>query len=158
MDGPATAGGVGFALASDLLWVGPKASFSFPETRLGIVPATVSVVARRRLNAVKLTGMLLSGRVVGPEEALRLGLADFVSAGSAAKEAEAFARKLIEENSDEAMRRTKAFLQSEFETFLGTELENAKREFCEGLATSSARRGIQAFREKRAVRWSEPES
>lgn len=153
VDGPAMGGAVGLALAADLVWVGPNARFAFPETKVGVVPALVSVAARRRMLPGKLAGMALTGIPVGPEEALRLGLADFVSAESARADAEVFARKLIVENSDEAMRRTKAFLQAEFMKNLDAELEAAKKEFRETVATEAARRGLAAFREKRTPQW-----
>lgn len=154
-DGPAMGGAVGLALAADLLWVGERARFAFPETKVGIVPALVSVVARRRLASGRLNGLLLAGIAAGPHEAVRLGLADFEVEGEAAGEAEDFAKKLMRENSDEAMRRTKAFLQSQFANELDQELSAAIAEFNQAVATKAAARGLDAFQTKSSLVWTE---
>ncbi|MBI3735009.1 enoyl-CoA hydratase/isomerase family protein, partial [Candidatus Sumerlaeota bacterium] len=114
VDGPAMGGAVGLALAADLVWVGPNARFAFHETRVGVVPALVSVIARRRIAPGKLRGLGITGIELHPADAVRIGLADFQAGDSASADAEAFARKLLKENSTEAMRRTKLFFQSQF--------------------------------------------
>lgn len=153
VDGPAMGGAVGLALAADLVWAGPGARLAFPETRVGVVPALVSVPARRRMAPGKLTGMAVSGLECDPARALALGLVDFAVESNAAAEAEAFGRKLIRENSAEAMRRTKAFLQSGFGTELERELAAALREFSLAVATRACASGLAAFRAKSAPDW-----
>jgi enoyl-CoA hydratase/carnithine racemase len=155
VDGPAMGGAVGLALAADLIWAGPNAKFAFPETKIGLAPALVSVVARRRLIPGNLAAMAVSGMSVSGSDLLRLGLADRMAAESAAVEAEAFARQLIRENSGEAMRRTKAFLAARDLADLDSELARAIREFREAVATPSAQTGIAAFQEKRTLDWTE---
>jgi enoyl-CoA hydratase/carnithine racemase len=156
VDGPAMGGAVGLALAADLVWVGPTAKFAFPETRVGVVPALVSVPARRRMAPGKLMGMLVAGIPAGPKKAVRLGLADFAVEGSALADAELFAEQLVKENSDEAMRRTKAFAQQEFGASLDAELAAATAEFREAVKTKAAARGLAAFRNKTPLVWNEP--
>lgn len=155
VDGPALGGAVGIALASDLVWVGPEARFAFPETRLGIVPAFVSVIVRRRMAPGKLTGMALTGFTADAHTAIRLGMAEFASPESAASDAISYGRKLMRENSGEAMRRTKKFLHSQFDANLDAELAAARKEFCEAVATESARRGLKAFHAKKSIVWDE---
>lgn len=155
VDGPAMGGAVGLALAADVVSVGPKARFSFSETRFGLVPALVSVAARRRVPPGKLHALMLTAMNVGPEEAVRIGLAEWTAAESATTEAEAFARKLLRENSSEAMARTKALLQSQFAAELDRELADAGREFRASVTTESAARGLNAFRSRTPVRWDE---
>jgi enoyl-CoA hydratase/carnithine racemase len=153
VDGPVMGGGVGLAMAADVVWAGPEARFTFPETRIGLVPALVSVVARRRLRPATLQGMTLSATEVDPSDALRLGLVDRLSAASAAEDAEREARRILRENSPSAMRETKAFLQTQFGETLEWELEAAVAEFRRAAGTEACRRGLQAFREKRALTW-----
>jgi enoyl-CoA hydratase/carnithine racemase len=153
VDGPALGGAVGLALSADLVWAGPGAEFAFPETKVGIVPALVSVVARRRIPPGKLAALALAGLAAGPAEALRLGLADFAPPDSAAAAAGAFARRLMRENSAEAMRRTKAFLQKQFAAGLEDQLADAKWEFSQAVATRAAARGREGFRARQPVRW-----
>lgn len=156
VDGPAMGGAVGLALAADIVWVGENAKFAFPETRVGVVPALVSVPARRRMAPGKLAGMLLAGIAAGPKEAVALGLAEFAVEGEALPHAEAFARQLLKENSDEAMRRTKAFMIEQFGTHLDAEIAAATAEFRDAVKTEAAARGLAAFRNKTTLNWNEP--
>ncbi len=154
VEGPAMGGAVGLALAADILWVGAKAKFAFSETRVGVVPALVSVIARRRLAPGKLHGLAIAGIEVDAREAVRIGMAEFFSEESASGDAEQFARKLIAENSDEAMKRTKAFLQSQFAAELDRQIADAAREFNLAVATEACKRGLTAFRAKQKPDWS----
>lgn len=157
VDGPAMGGAVGLALGADLVWAGPKAKFAFPETRVGVVPALVSIPARRRLTVGRLHAMALTGIALDAPEAVRAGLAEFDSADSALADAEAFAQKILAENSAEAMRRTKAFLQAQFLENLDDEIGDALKEFKRAVATDACRKGLEAFRNKRPINWSEAE-
>ena len=157
VDGAVMGGGVGLALASDLLWVGPEARFALPETRLGVVPALVSVVLRRRLSPLKLSGLAVSARSCDATDSVQLGLADFLASTSAATEAAACAAKLLRENSGLAMRRTKEFLCAQSFGGLDDELQAAKREFTAAVATEDARRGLAAFRRKEPLTWDDDE-
>lgn len=156
VDGPVMGGGGGLALAADLVWAGPKALFAFPETRLGVVPALVSVVARRRVSPLALSGMVVTGAPCDAARSIQLGLTDFLAAESGAAEAEACADKLLRENSAAAMRRTKEFLIARSHLDLDGELRAAEREFREAVATPEARRGLEAFRLKQPLTWNEP--
>lgn len=158
VDGPAMGGAVGLALAGDLLWVGPGAKIAFPETRLGVVPALVSVVARRRIAPGKLMGLALTGVEMSAEDALRIGLADFIAPEGAADAARAFGQKILVENSSEAMHRTKAFLQAQFGAELEKHLADAIAEFKVAVSTKACAAGLAAFREKRKIVWSEAEA
>jgi methylglutaconyl-CoA hydratase len=158
VDGPAMGGAVGLALAADIVWVGANAQFAFPETRVGVVPALVSVPARRRLPPGKLSGMLLAGLPAGAKRAVALGLAEFASVAEALPEAESFAERLLREHSDEAMRRTKAFMHREFNRTLDQEIAAATAEFREAVKTDAAARGLAAFRKKTTPNWNEPDA
>lgn len=157
VDGPAMGGAVGLALAADLLWVGPAARVAFPETRLGVVPALVSVVARRRIAPGKLMGLATTGVEMSAADAVRLGLADFASAGAASADALDFAAKILTENSSEAMGRTKRFLQAQLGAELDRHLADALAEFRGAVASRACSLGLAAFREKRKIVWSEAE-
>ena len=156
VDGPVMGGGGGgLALAADLVWVGPKALFAFPETRLGVVPALVSVVLRRRVSPLILSGMMTTGIPCDAERSVRVGLADFLASDSAAIEAEACAEKLLHENSGAAMRRTKEFLIAQSREDLDEELRAAASELQRAVASPEAQRGLEAFRGKLPLTWSD---
>lgn len=155
VDGKAMGGAVGLALAADLVFAGGRAEFSFPETRAGLVPALVSVVAKRRIPPAQLSGLTLTGIAVDAQVAVRIGIADSLAETTATKDVLKFARKIQQENSREAMRRTKAFLQSQTLADLDKELALASQEFQIAVNTKSARIGLKGFREKRPIVWSE---
>lgn len=155
VDGPAAGGGVGLAAAADIAWAGPKASFQLPEARIGLVPAMVSVVLRRRLAPKKVSAMALGGAVLGPADALAAGLVDILAGDAAQRDMARFAADLARDRSAGALRRTKAFLDRRLAAGLDAELAAARAEFRAAAASEDGRRGLAAFREKEGVRWNE---
>ncbi len=153
VDGKVMGGAVGIALAADLIFVGPDAEFSFPEVKLGLVPALVSVVAKRRLHPAQLSGLAVTGIVADANVAVRIGLADSLSSQSATEDIAQYAQKLSLENSGEAMRRTKSFLQKGTLSNLKEDLSLAAQEFQIAVSTPAAREGLKSFREKRPILW-----
>jgi len=156
VDGPASGGGVGLAAAADLVWAGPRAGFSLPETRLGLVPALVSVVLRRRVPPHVLTQMALGGIALDGAQAAAHGLVDFCAELNAGVTADAFARNLIGDHAPGAVARTKKSLVGESAHDLERQLASAEREFREAVRTDEASRGLEAFRRKEFVRWDTP--
>ena len=153
--GAAAGGGVGLAAAADIAWAGPKARFQLPEVRIGLVPAMVSVVLRRRLAPKRVSAMALGGVVLGPADALAAGLVDILAGGAADTEMVRFAGDLARDHSAGALRRTKAFLDRRLAAGLDAELAAARAEFRAAAATEDVRRGLAAFRRKERVRWNE---
>jgi enoyl-CoA hydratase/carnithine racemase len=77
IDGRAGGGGCEFSLTCDLRVAGPGASFDFPEVSLGMIPGGGGTQRMPRLiGAGRAAEMILTGRSVGAEEALRLGIVD----------------------------------------------------------------------------------
>ena len=75
--GYALAGGAELALACDLRVAATDTVFGFPEVRIGIFPGAGGVVRLPRLiGDAAARDLLFTGRRVGAEEALRLGLVD----------------------------------------------------------------------------------
>jgi enoyl-CoA hydratase/carnithine racemase len=70
VNGPALAGGFALALLCDLRIAAESATFGFPELPRGIPPSYASARAALSLSAA--ADVTLTGRVFGPEEALRL--------------------------------------------------------------------------------------
>jgi methylglutaconyl-CoA hydratase len=156
VDGPVSGGGVGLAAAADLVWAGSQAKFSLPETRLGLVPALVSVVLRQRVGHAVLTRMAIGGVSLGGEQAAAHGLVDFYAEDGADAAARAFAPTLIADHAPGALVRTKRFLAGQTTDALERQLGVAVHEFKESVKTDEARRGLGAFRRKEFVRWDTP--
>ncbi|HEX4978581.1 MAG TPA: enoyl-CoA hydratase-related protein [Acidimicrobiales bacterium] len=94
--GYALGGGCELALACDFRVVADTARFGQPEILLGIIPGGGGTQRLPRLVGVaRAKEIILSGRQVGADEALRIGLADrVVPAATVLEEAVAWARQL----------------------------------------------------------------
>ncbi|MGD8729117.1 MAG: enoyl-CoA hydratase/isomerase family protein, partial [Gemmatimonadota bacterium] len=141
VDGPVSGGGVGLVAAADLVWAAPEATFSLPETRLGLVPALVSVPLHRRVGTRMLGNMALGGVPLDALPAVARGLADFATEGSAMEAALDFASDLLRDHAPDALSRTKRFLVELNDGALEQRLAAAEREFEGAVATAEARRG-----------------
>jgi enoyl-CoA hydratase/carnithine racemase len=79
--GPAIAGGLELALACDLRLATAESSFALPETELGIIPAAGGTWRLPRIVGQPIARQLiLFGRELSGEEAVEVGLADFLVA------------------------------------------------------------------------------
>lgn len=75
VQGPAVAGGFELALACDLRVAGPRATFSFPETALGLIPSAGGLTRLERLvGPGRAAEVVLGGGVVDAPAALAWGL------------------------------------------------------------------------------------
>ncbi|RPJ58846.1 MAG: enoyl-CoA hydratase/isomerase family protein [Acidobacteria bacterium] len=72
--GRALAGGAGLATACDIVVAGASAQLGYPEIQRGFVPAMVMTLLRRLTGEKAALDLVLTGRLVGAEEARTLGL------------------------------------------------------------------------------------
>lgn len=73
--GSAFGGGIGLMAVCDVAVVADDVRLGFPETRLGLIPATISPYVIARTGESNARRLFLSGRVFGGFEAMRIGLA-----------------------------------------------------------------------------------
>src|SRR5271163_106835 len=74
VNGAAIAGGCGLATLCDFTLAVPEAKFGYTEVRIGFVPAIVSTFLLRQVGEKQARDLLLTGRIIGAEEAARMGL------------------------------------------------------------------------------------
>ncbi|MEO5826496.1 MAG: enoyl-CoA hydratase-related protein [Gemmatimonadales bacterium] len=74
VQGRALAGGAGLALACDIVIASDTARLGFPEIARGFVPAMVMTLLRRSVTEKRAFDLVATGRLVGADEALSLGL------------------------------------------------------------------------------------
>ena len=72
--GRALAGGVGLATACDIVIAAASSRFGYPEIERGFVPAMVMAMLRRSVGEKRAFELVATGRQVGADEALALGL------------------------------------------------------------------------------------
>lgn len=160
VNGPAVAGGCGVALLADVILAGPNAAFAFTEVRIGFVPALVGVYAEALAGCAIVREMLLSGRMVGVDEAFEEGLVQHTvdTHEQLLPTALEFANRFAK-CAPEALRTTKELLVRSMQaaTF---ELALKKAVVINSKARSSAecREGVSSFLEKRKPSWVATES
>lgn len=146
----ALGGGLELALACTFRIATPEARLSLPEIRLGLVPSFGGTQRLPRLiGETAALDMIMTGRAVGAEEALAMGLVSrVVDRGGLLDEAKAFARRFTTHSLPvlELVRRA-------VQRGAGMDLAQglALEAECSALAhqTADAREGLAAFREKR---------
>lgn len=74
VNGFAVAGGCGLAMSCDIVFAADDARFGYPEVNRGLVAAMVMVSLSRVVGRRQALDLLLSGRLVDADEALRLGM------------------------------------------------------------------------------------
>ncbi len=92
VNGPALAGGFALALLCDLRIASPRATFGYPELPRGVPPSYAA--ARAVLPATVAQELCLTGRIVGAEEARRLGIVREVAEGDVVEAGVELARRV----------------------------------------------------------------
>src|SRR5580704_2219968 len=141
VNGAAIAGGTGLAV--------PEAKFGYTEVRIGFVPAIVSTFLLRQVGEKQARDLLLTGRIIGAEEALRMGLInEIVAPENLIRRARELAAQLME-NSPSSLRATKQLLTDHAHAELDAQIDAAVRENAAIRTTADFREGILSFLEKR---------
>ena len=154
VNGAAIAGGTGLALLCDFTLAVPEAKFGYTEVRIGFVPAIVSTFLLRQVGEKQARDLLLTGRILGAEEAARMGLVnEIVSPDKLLPRARELAALLME-NSPASLRATKQLLTDHACGELDAQIEAAVRENAAIRTTADFREGISSFLEKRKPVWS----
>jgi len=153
VNGPAIAGGTGLALLCDFTIAAPEAKFGYTEVRIGFVPAIVSTFLLRQVPEKQARDLLLTGRIFGADEALKLGLInEIIGSEQLMTRGKELAAQLIE-NSAASLRATKLLLNEHAKKELDEHIQAAIRENAAIRSTADFREGIAAFLEKRKPVW-----
>lgn len=150
VNGPAAGAGFGLALAADLRLVSAAATLTAGYVRVGLSPdAGVTYHLPRIVGLGPATDILLTGRDVSAEEALRLGLATSVyPAESFTAEVSAYAARLAE-GPPIALALTKRLLRQSLDTTLLPQLRDELTHVKTSFQSDAARDAMRAFTEQR---------
>ncbi len=154
--GPALGGGCELTLACDIVIAAAEASFSQPEILLGVFPPLACVALPHRVPAHLASEMVLTGRTLTADEALRGGLVNRVVPGAELEAAVEVVLEKLRSLSVSSLRVAKRALRiaQRFET---RDLEAAERLYIDQLMnTPDAIEGLEAFLGKRAPVWRNP--
>ncbi len=155
VNGPAMAGGAGLATACDIIVADRvHGRFGYPEAMIGFIPALVAVLLQARVGETASRDLLLSGRAVKADAALRMGLInELAEEGQVVALAGQRARALARSCSPGSIASTKALL----EEIRGKSAEDAMAAAVEAnlvrRASAECHRGVQAFLDKEELDW-----
>lgn len=153
VNGPAIAGGCGVATLCDFTLASAEAKFGYTEVRIGFVPAIVSTFLLRQIGEKHARDLLLTGRIIGAEEAFRLGLVnEIVSPEKVLDRARELAASLLQ-NSPASLLATKRLLNHVSSEALARQIATAVEENARIRTTVDFREGVSSFLEKRSPRW-----
>lgn len=154
VQGHALAGGCGLATICDFVFAVPEAKFGYTEVKIGFIPALVSVFLIKKIGEQKAKYLLLSGELVQGQSAVEMGLVNFlVSKNELEKSVEAFALKMIHNNSGQSMELTKRLIADVQSMKLETALDHAAQQNAKARATEDCKKGIAAFLNKVELKW-----
>jgi cyclohexa-1,5-dienecarbonyl-CoA hydratase len=154
VDGPALGGGCELVAACDIVIASDRAKFGQPEIKLGVFPPVAAILLPAIIGERRARELILTGELIEAEEALRLGLANYVVASDeiAPKTQEVLGK--LRELSASALSMTRMALdlgtRQSFESAL-TNVENLYLH--ELMKTEDAEEGVRAFMEKRKPEW-----
>jgi methylglutaconyl-CoA hydratase len=154
VNGAAIAGGTGLALLCDLTLAVPEAKFGYTEVRIGFVPAIVSTFLLRQVGEKQARDLLLTGRIIGAEEAAHMGLVNEIVAPEALMTRARELAALLMENSPASLRATKQLLSDHAHAELDGQIDTAVRKNAAIRTTADFREGVVSFLEKRKPVWS----
>lgn len=150
VNGFALGGGLELAMACDIILASEKARFGQPEVTLGIIPGFSGTQRLpRRIGSSMAKELIFSGRIIGADEALTIGLVDHVyAADELMKEARGLAESFAA-NAPIAVRYAKACIERGMQMDIesAAALENELFALC--FATEDQKEGMQAFLDKR---------
>lgn len=148
VNGVALGGGMELALACDLRVVADRARVGQPEILLGIIPGAGGTQRLPRLvGAARAKELIWSGRQVGADEALAIGLADrVVPPGEVVDNALAWASELAA-GAVAAMGLAKRAIDRGFDGPLSAGLDAESDAFVEAFGTEDATTGVRSFLE-----------
>lgn len=154
VNGSAFAGGCGIATLCDFTLASPEAKFGYTEVKIGFLPAIVSVFLTRQIGEKRSRDLLLTGRIIGPDEAKEFGLVTEVVAS-----AERLMDRTLELANDliaaspSSLSRAKRLLVSSEAAGVDHDLERAILENARIRCTPDFKEGVASFLEKRKPVW-----
>src|SRR5271167_2334677 len=153
VNGPAIAGGCGLATLCDFTLASTEAKFGYTAVSIGFVPAIVSTFLLRQVGEKHARELLLTGRIIGADEAFRMGLVnEIVAPDKLLSRARELAASLLQ-NSPASLLATKRLLKNYASPELDQQIASAVEENARIRTTEDFREGVTSFLEKRDPRW-----
>ena len=151
--GQCLGGGLEVALAGGMIFAAPGAQLGQPEMKLGVFAPAASCLLPHRVSQSTAEDLLLSGRSVNADEALRVGLVDAIADDPAAA-ALAYFDAHLAGKSAAALACALAAARGEYVPTVRRRLAEVERLYLDTLMkTRDANEGLAAFLAKRPPNW-----
>ncbi len=151
--GQCLGGSLEVVIAGHLIFAGRDAVFGQPEIKLGTCAPVGSCILPERIGRAQAEDLLLSGRSIGAEEALAMGLVNRVDDDPEAA-ALAYFKKYLASLSASSLRFAVAIQRRAFVARVTEELDRAEETYLrELMKTPDPVEGLKAFMEKRKPVW-----
>ncbi len=154
--GNAFGGGIGLIAVADVAIGADTAKFGLTETRLGLIPATISPYVVARIGEGQARPLFMSGRIIEAQEAQAAGLLTRVVPMEMLDKAVEAEIKPYLQVAPGAVGRSKALARSLGMPITDTVIEATIERLADTWETAEAREGISAFLEKREPWWRKP--
>lgn len=155
VDGAALGGGCELVAGCDIVIAGERAKFGQPEIKLGVFPPVAAILLSRIVGEKKAREMILLGEMIDANEALRLGLVNYVVPSSELEpKTTSVLAKLRELSSSSVAMTREALNLAAVGGTLEMALERLENFYLNDLMkTEDAQEGIRAFIDKRKPVW-----
>jgi 2-(1,2-epoxy-1,2-dihydrophenyl)acetyl-CoA isomerase len=154
LHGTAAGGGVGLALAGDVIIAGPKAKFKLAYTAVGLTPdCGASWLLPRRIGQARALDLALTNRVLSAAEAERWGLVSRVTESDNVLEEAIVTAKALASGPQEALAMTKHLLWTSMSRPLSAQLDLEAHTIARLVDSGDGHEGVDAFLAKRHARF-----
>ncbi len=154
VSGFALGGGCELAMTCDMIIASETAKFGQPEINIGVIPGAGGTQRlTRAVGKAKAMEMVLTGRVISADEALRWGLINKVVPVEYLLEEARTLAKEVASKPPVAVALAKEAVLKAFDTTIEGGLEFERKNFYLLFASDDQKEGMRAFTEKRAPKW-----
>ena len=155
VQGAALAGGCGLANACDICFASPESQFGYTESKIGFIPALVSIFLQRKIQGSIARELLITGRIFHAEEAKSIGMVHhLVPAEDLDAHVLKFAEHLARTTSGQSIALTKELLWNSSGMGLNEGMLLAAEMNARARAGEDCIKGIDAFLNKEKITWS----
>ena len=152
--GFALGGGSEIALSCDLRLATPRSKFGTPEINLGLIPGGGGTQRLCRLLGYgRAMEMVLSGEMIGGEEANRIGLINHLVDEDSLREKTMEIAQNLATKSPHTIRIAKAAVRTALEQPFSAGIQSERDLFCELFDTADMAIGVKAFLNRETAEW-----
>jgi methylglutaconyl-CoA hydratase len=152
--GPALASAFGLVLSCDIIFASEKAKFGFNEVGVGFVPAVAMKIALRKMTEPNARRLVLTGKIIDSEEALKIGLiSEVIDDNEIETYVDSFLEDFVRGTSQKAVELTKEVLSQVKDLTLGDALKYGAMMNAKARSMEDFKKGIEAFLHKKHLEW-----